>query len=65
MTTLRFDIPDETAEALEDAAQRMGISLEELLRATVDDALQRLDADFEEAAERVLEKNAELYRRLA
>lgn len=43
----------------------MGISLEELLRATVDDALQRLDTDFEEAAERVLEKNAELYRRLA
>ena len=65
MTTLRFDISDEKAEALKEAAERMGLSVEELLRATVDDALQRLEADFEEAAEIVLQKNAELYRRLA
>ena len=63
--TLRFDISDEKAEALEDAAQRLGISVEELLRASVDETLQKLDAEFERAAEQVLRKNAELYRRLA
>ena len=65
MTTLRFDISDDKAEALEDAAERLGISMEELLRASVDQTLQKLDADFEKAAQHVLEKNAELYRRLA
>ena len=65
MTTLRLDIPDEKAQALEDAARRMGVSVEELLRATIDEALERFDADFERAARLVLDKNAELYRRLA
>lgn len=65
MTTLRFDISDDKAEALEQAAERLGISMEELLRASVDETLQKLDADFEKAAHHVLEKNAELYRRLA
>ena len=65
MTTLRFDIPDDKAKALEEAAEKLGISLEEFLQASVDDTLQRFDADFESAAERVLKRNAELYRRLA
>lgn len=65
MTTLRFDISDDKAKALEEAAERLGISLEELLRASVDETLQELDADFEKAAQHVLQKNAELYRRLA
>lgn len=65
MTTLRFDISDDKAEALEDAAERLGISMEELLRASVDETLQKLDADFEKVAQHVLQKNAELYRRLA
>lgn len=65
MATLRFDISDNKAKALEEAAERPGISLEELLRASVNEALQRFDTDFESAADRVLKKNAELYRRLA
>lgn len=65
MTTLRLDIPDEKAQALEDAARRMGVSVEELLQVTIDEALERFDADFERAARLVLDKNAELYRRLA
>ena len=65
MTTLRLDIPDEKAQALEDAARRLGVSVQELLQATIDEALERFDADFERAARQVLDKNAELYRRLA
>lgn len=65
MTTLRFDISDDKAEALEDAAERLGISIDELLRASVDETLQKLDADFEQAAQHVVKKNVELYRRLA
>ena len=65
MTTLRLDIPEEKAKALEDAARRLGVSVEDLLQATIDEALERFDADFERAARIVLDKNAELYRRLA
>ena len=56
---------DVAAEALEEAAKRLGISVEELLRASVAETLQKLDADFEKVAQRVIQKNAELYRRLA
>lgn len=43
----------------------MGIAPSELARATVNDLLSAPADDFQRAAERVLQKNAELYRRLA
>ena len=46
-------------------ARRLNVSVEELAAAAVHDLLNRSDAEFERAAERVLEKNRELYRRLA
>ena len=33
--------------------------------ASIDDQLKRLDREYDEAAEEVLSKNAELYRRLS
>ena len=41
------------------------MSLEEVAQISIDDQLKRLDREYEEAAEEVISKNAELYRRLS
>jgi len=64
MKTLEIQLPDETASKIEEAAQQRGISVEQLLQVSVEEKIQR-DAQFERAVGRVLEKNAELYRRLS
>jgi antitoxin FitA len=64
MSTLTFEVPDEQAERLEAAARKDGLPLEELLRKLTVDYLDRKEK-FEVASEYVLQKNAELYRRLA
>jgi hypothetical protein len=46
-------------------ADRLGVLPEDLARLAVEDLLARPDAEFQEAAQRVLEKNRELYERLA
>ncbi len=53
------------AERLQEQATRLGVPPERLAHAAVSDLLGREQSDFENAARRVLEKNAELYRRLA
>jgi hypothetical protein len=64
MKTFEMHVPNEVASEIEQAAQQRGISVEQLLRASVEEKIQR-DAQFEHAVGRVLEKNAELYRRLS
>lgn len=64
MKTLEIHVPDEVASRIEQAANQRGISVEQLLQASVEEKIQR-DAEFENVAGRVLEKNAELYRRLS
>ena len=60
-----FELPPTQAEKLRQAAEQLGISPSELARAAVTDLLAQRDDSFRQAAERVLRKNAELYRRLA
>jgi hypothetical protein len=57
----------ESAQAarLQQEADRLGISPSELAKAAVVDLLSTHDPAFSAAAERVLNKNRELYRRLA
>jgi hypothetical protein len=50
---------------LADEAERLNVPMDELAAAAVQDLLAQRDADFRQAAARVLEKNRELYRRLA
>ena len=64
MKTLEIRLPDEIASKVEEAANQRGISVEQLVQASVEEKIQR-DAQFERVADRVLEKNAELYRRLS
>ena len=60
-----FGLPPAQAEKLQREADRLGISPSELARAALSDLLADRDEDFRAASERVLRKNAELYRRLA
>ena len=60
-----FELPAAQAEKLRREAERLGISPSDLARAALTDLLADRDEDFRAAAERVLRKNAELYRRLA
>lgn len=53
------------AERLRHEAERLGLAPEDLARAALADLLATRDDDFKAAAERVLRKNEELYRRLA
>jgi hypothetical protein len=46
-------------------ARRLNVPAEALAAAALRDLLERREADFEVAVERVLAKNEELYRRLA
>ena len=50
---------------LGEVAARLNVSVNDLAMAAVRDLIARPDEEFERAAARVLEKNRELYRRLA
>ena len=52
-------------ESLRAIAASLGVNAEELAQAAVADLVSANTGDFESAAARVLEKNRELYRRLA
>jgi hypothetical protein len=52
-------------ESLKAIAASLGVNAEELAQAAVTDLVSANADDFESAAARVLEKNRELYRRLA
>jgi hypothetical protein len=64
MSTLTFQVEDPKAQQLADAARELGLPVEELLQRITDDYLARKEG-FEAAAKYVLQKNAELYKRLA
>jgi len=50
---------------LAEEAKRLNVPVEELATAALQDLLAQRDADFRQAATRVLEKNRELYRRVS
>lgn len=64
MKTLELQVPDDLANRAEAVAGKRGLTVEELLRLSLDEKLAR-DAELEETVDAVLADNAELYRRLA
>ncbi len=64
MKTLEIHVPDDVASRVEQAAHEKGVSLDELVRVSLEEKLAR-DQQFEEAARYVLAKNSELYERLS
>jgi len=62
---IAIELSDHQAQALSEAAARLQVPEAELASSAVRDLLAHLSADFEAAAQRLLEKNQDLYRRLA
>ena len=65
MTTITIPLSDDRQSRLRDLAAQAGVPPEEFLQIQVDRWLEAPDEAFEKAADYVLLKNAELYRRLA
>jgi precorrin-6B methylase 2 len=62
---IAIELSDHQAQALSEAAARLQVPEAELAAAAVRDLLAHQSVDFDAAAQRVLEKNQELYQRLA
>jgi len=65
MTAITIEIPDSQLQKLQHLAKAQNVSLEELLCVGIDDWLSSSRSDFTKAASYVLQKNTELYKRLA
>ena len=62
---LSFEVTETERQHLTDLADRLNVSAEALMAAALRDLLAQREAAFDAAAQHVVEKNAELYRRLA
>lgn len=62
---LSIELSPAQADRLRLEAERLGLTPEDLGRAAIADLLAAAGEDFKAAADRVLKKNEELYRRLA
>jgi predicted transcriptional regulator len=65
MSTITIAIPDDRLTRLKEIAARFSVTPEDLIRVSIDELLSRPEESFREAVDYVLQKNAELYRRLA
>ena len=65
MTTMMILISEDRIARLHALAQKAGLPPEEFLRRRVDSLLDQPGEEFNKAADHVIQKNAELYRRLA
>lgn len=65
VASITINISDQQFDKMQELAQELGISLEEFIRIRIDEWLTYPQADFTSAASYVLQKNSELYQRLA
>ena len=65
MASITIDLSDSQFQKLQDLAAVHGITLDVLLKVSLEDWLSYQKGDFVDAANYALTKNAELYRRLA
>ena len=65
MSMVTLPLTEAQWKKLQEKAQRLRVAPEVLLMATLDDLLSRPEEDFRRTVEYVVQKNAELYRRLA
>ena len=62
---LEIQLPEQISTKLQQVAERLSVSPEQLLVLSIEEKLARLDEEFRISAHDVLKKNADLYRRLA
>jgi len=65
MTNITIAVPDDRLLKLKEIAARLQVTPEELVRVSIEEILTRPEEAFQRAVDYVLQKNAELYRRLA
>jgi hypothetical protein len=65
MATLIISLSDEEIRRLEELSKRESLTVEQMVRLSVCDFIGQPDDTFHAAAKQVMEKNAELYRRLS
>jgi len=65
MTTITIALPDERLLELKERAVQYSVSPEELVLISIEELLSRPDESFQQAVDYVVNKNADLYRRLA
>lgn len=65
MKVFELQLPEQTASKLQEAADRLGVSPEQLSMQSIEEKLAQLEDEFRRSAEYAVRKNAHLYRRLA
>lgn len=65
MAPLTISLSDEEMNRLEALGKRDSLTVEQIVRLGINGFINQLDHAFCTAAKRVIEKNAELYRRLS
>ncbi len=65
MNTITITLSEDRFGELKELALRFGVAPEDLARAGIEDLLTRPDETFQQALENLLNRNADLYRRLA
>ncbi|MGB9754975.1 MAG: DNA-binding protein [Roseiflexus castenholzii] len=65
MTTITIALSDDQLQKLQQIATLFQVTPEELVRVSVEELLSRPEEEFRKALEYVLQKNTELYQRLA
>ena len=65
MKVPELQLPEQTASKLQETAERLSVSPEQLSILSIEEKLAQLEEEFRRSAEYVLQKNAELYRRLS
>ena len=65
MHSLTITLSEDRFGKLQEIARRFNVKPEDLARVSIEELLLRPEESFEQAADYILGKNAELYRRLA
>jgi hypothetical protein len=65
MGNIIVTVSEDRLRKLEEMAARFQITLEDLVRVSLEEMLTRSDEDFQNAVNHVLNKNSDLYQRLA
>jgi hypothetical protein len=65
MSTLTITLSEDRLVKLREIADRFNIKAEDLARVGIEELLTRPEESFQVAVDHILNKNAELYRRLA
>ncbi len=65
MTIITLDVPEERLRLLVERAKGLGITPEDLIQLSIADLVRRPTPEVQDAITAVIQKNRDLYRRLA